>query len=99
MSEQIQACRPDTLFHYASSTLMQFYWPLMGSTRLKAAQQHEDAGSLPSRGWKIKVQAPAALIVMLLSTALMESRATCCILKLGYLYGKEEKDMVMVLVQ
>lgn len=99
MSEQIAACRPDSLLHYASFTLVQFYWALMGSTRLKPAWQHEDARSSPSRGWKIKLQGPAALIAVHLSTASMKSRARYCTSKLGHFYSKEQKDVVMIFVQ
>lgn len=86
-----------SLLHYASFTPVQFHQPLMSSTRLNPARQHEDAESLSSRGWKIKLQGPVTLIALLLSTSSMESRAST--LKLGNFYGKEQKDMAMVFVQ
>lgn len=97
MSEQIAACRPDSLHRYASFTLVQFYWALMSSTRLKPAWQHEDAGSSSSREWKIELQGPAALIAVLPSTASMKSKARHCVLKCGYFQGKEQRDVVKVL--
>lgn len=97
MSEQIAACRPDSLHCYACFTLVQFYWALMSSTRLKPAWQHEDAGSSSSRGWKIELQGPAALIAVLPSTTSMKSKARHCTLKRGYFQGKEQKDVVKVL--
>lgn len=97
MSEQIAACRPDSLHHYASFTLVQFYWALMSSTRLKPAWQHEDAGSSSSEGWEIELQGPAALLAVLASTASVKSRAWHCTLKHGYFQGKEQKVIVKVL--
>lgn len=97
MSEQIAACRPDSLHHYANFTLVQFYWALMSCTRLKPAWQHEDARSSSSRGWKIELQCPAALIAVLPSTASMKSRAIHCTSKHGYFQGKKQRDVVKVL--
>lgn len=39
------------------------------------------------------------IIVVLLSTDLMKSRARYCTLKLGHFYNKEREDIVMVFVQ